>query len=777
MCITVLLIGCGYGGLSIESSIRSIIKGIQNANYRTEELKLEGLQLIQHIEFVEIFEDRCLQCLYILSKIEVEEENVLNIRVPKKRIKKLLGNRIRIPMEDESDWWSRISIELHKEEDDKKDESALRFSCSTGRARVEQQDLQTSPEIIDVLLEEMSTDNNWSGELAKTIFELLIPNDFKDEIKKQSNTMWVLDIDSAAYPWELLQDSLTNKPLCCNAGMIRQLQTKYYRNKISDVVGKKALVVGDPDLNGFPHAQQLPGAFKEANLVASLLDQYGYEMPNNCFNKSSTQIIKALFKDEYKIIHLAGHGVFDKKNPKASGMLIGNGIFLSTREIGQMSKVPEMVFVNCCFLGKTDSKSEKLFSNRYKLAANIGTQLIQNGVKVVIAAGWAVDDAAALYFTEIFYKELLAGANFGYAIKEARSKTFKRYPNNNTWGAYQCYGDPFFKLRDIKKPAPNLPYVLAQEAENDLTNLMNNADAKDFSGAAFEKRIAEIGDKVDAAGIRNAVITEKEAMAYAECNNYEKAFTKFESLLGMEEAWFSVRAMEKFCNIRAKLCVKNWQAGIEKNKQIKKMEQAITDLTQLMNMSPTAERLSIMGSAFKRKMMIDTSNNEKMVSLMLAADFYRQAYEKEGNKNRTYALTNWLEIEKILLLVKNQVGIKTTVKKYKFNDLTIAKADLKLMLDYKTNADSDMDYWSEIAHANAALCYWLMEGGNTKLVTENKVVEAYTKVWKFAGSQNKKTSEIEHFDFLIFVYSGLVKSPKIIKTLKKIRQDLVSIIK
>ena len=99
------------------------------------------------------------------------------------------------------------------------------------------------------------------------------------------------------------------------------------------------------------------------------------------------------------------------------------------------------------------------------------------------------------------------------------------------------------------------------------------------------------------------------------------------------------------------------------------------------------------------------------------------------------------------------------------------------MLDYKTNADNDMDYWSEIAHANAALCYWLMEGGNTKLVTENKVIEAYTKVWKFAGSQNKKTSEIEHFDFLIFVYSGLVKSPKIIKTLKKIRQDLVSIIK
>jgi hypothetical protein len=222
-----------------------------------------------------------------------------------------------------------------------------------------------------------------------------------------------------------------------------------------------------------------------------------------------------------------------------------------------------------------------------------------------------------------------------------------------------------------------MPYLLAQEAENDLTNLINNADAKSFSGSAFEKAISTIADKVDAAGIRNAVITEKEAMAYVECNNYEKAFSKFESLLCMEEAWFSVKAMEKFCNIRAKLCVKNWQAGIEKNKQVKKMEAAITDLIQLMNMSPTAERLSIMGSAFKRKMMIDTSSNERMISLMLAADFYRQAYEKPQNKNKAYALTNWLEIEKILLLVKNKAGLKTSIKKYKFNDLSKAKADLR----------------------------------------------------------------------------------------------------
>ena len=41
----------------------------------------------------------------------------------------------------------------------------------------------------------------------------------------------------------------------------------------------------------------------------------------------------------------------------------------------------------------------------------------------------------------------------------------------------------------------------------------------------------------------------------------------------------------------------------------------------------------------------------------------------------------------------------------------------------------------------------------------------------------KKVSEIEHFDFLISVYSGLVKSPANVKTITKIKKDLEKIIK
>ncbi|HNH22410.1 MAG TPA: CHAT domain-containing protein, partial [Ferruginibacter sp.] len=409
--ISVLLIGCGYGGLSIESSVRSILQGVQNANNKIGSLNQEGLRSIEHIEFVELYEDRSLQCLLVLNKIAGEEDG-LDIRMADRQMKKLLGSRTRIPMDNASDWWSRISIALQREKNEETGavDTALRFSSSTGSAREEQRDLQSNPVIVNRLIEDMSVKNRWSADLAKTVFELMIPNDFKDDIKKQPNTMWVLDTAAAAYPWELLQDSMTNaRPICCTSGMIRQLQTDKYRLKINAASGNKVLVVGDPELNGSRLAPQLPGALEEAKRVAELLGEHGYEMPNNCMRKQASQIVQAVFKDEYRIMHLAGHGIFNEKDPDRSGMLIGDGIFLSTREICQMSKVPDLVFVNCCYLGKVSGQAEETMSNRYKLAANIGTQLIMNGVKVVIAAGWAVDDANALLFAKRFYTEMLRG--------------------------------------------------------------------------------------------------------------------------------------------------------------------------------------------------------------------------------------------------------------------------------------------------------------------------------------------------------------------------------
>ena len=564
------------------------------------------------------------------------------------------------------------------------------------------------------------------------------------------------------------------------------MQTDKYRLKINAASGNKALVVGDPDLAGFKLAPQLSGAFEEAKMVASLLGDRGYEMPNNCLRKSASQIVQAIFKDEYRIMHLAGHGVFNEKNPDQSGMLIGNNVFLSTKEICQMSKVPDMVFVNCCFLGKMVAETEEMVSKRYKLAANIGTQLIMNGVKVVVAAGWAVDDKAALCFAKRFYDDMLGGEEFGKAIRNARAETYNQIKTsgskNNTWGAYQCYGDPFFKLTSIPRPASQKPYkrvynfLIPQQAEIELSNLINKTDTG-YPVKNTEEELEAIIAAIDVAGIRNASIIVKEASAYAECNNYEKAIEKFEQLLGMEKASFTIKALEKYCNMRAKLCIKNWNAGIKPKEQLRGVDTVIEDLNRLNKMSPTAERYSLLGSAYKRKAMMLPLKRDKIGAIIKAADYYRMADAMPQNENKTYSLVNWLELENILVQAGSQKWALSQAKAGKRPSLKYAKERIDEIIKGKAKSDADMDFWVEISIANAILCMWLLEGKNTAQVSEKALAGYYLKAWKMAGSQNKKIAEIEHFDFLTDAYTYLVKKPAILKAIGKIKAGLKDFLK
>jgi hypothetical protein len=287
--------------------------------------------------------------------------------------------------------------------------------------------------------------------------------------------------------------------------------------QVHTVLENVALVVADPDLQGF--AGQLPGALREGRLVSSLLNEEGFDT-TGIFNGHPSGIIEGLFSRDYRVIHLAGHGVFNEADPERSGMLIGKERFLKSRDIAQMSTVPELVFVNCCYLGKISGEAEALYQQRYRFAANIGTQLIDNGVKAVVVAGWAVDDEAALVFTEHFYRQLFAGATFGNAVQRARNAVYHQFPRTNTWGAYQCYGDQFYQLNPQHQEPAGKDFVLPVEAEIELANLLNKTDIPDYDTTALFRELDAISEGVDRCDVRNGAITEKEALVWYALGDY-----------------------------------------------------------------------------------------------------------------------------------------------------------------------------------------------------------------------------------------------------------------
>ncbi|MEO5595057.1 MAG: CHAT domain-containing protein, partial [Chitinophagaceae bacterium] len=771
--ISALPIACAYGGLSVEKSIRAIIMGVQNANNKIRLILLDRAKTVSCIEFVEQYQDRALNILYVLNGVEKDEDQTLNVVFEKKKLKKLLGSRERLPIDSSDEWWTRINVQLKEYNIKNAALRGLQFNISTGGAREEQRDLLTGREMIQELVNEMSGDNRWSPRLAKTIFELLVPNDFKEQLKKQANINWIVDKDTASYPWELLQDSTNNaKPLCINAGMVRQLATQDYRLKINVATKNTALVIGDPDLKGF--VTQLPGAFEEGEMVAGILKANDYE-PTKILRGSASDIIQALFSGEYKIIHLAGHGMFDEDPAKQSGMVIGNNVFLSTREISQMSVVPELVFVNCCYLGKTDGAAEALFRNRFKLAANIGTQLIENGVKVVIAAGWAVDDAAALEFTREFYKCMFEGDEFGQAVQQARRLIYDKYNKSNTWGAYQCYGDQFYTLTKGLSKQKTKEYVISKEAEVELANLLNKLEVSGYTTEGLVAELIAISTSVDKADIRNGAITEKEAMIFAGLCMYKEAVLKYESLLKMESATFSFAAMEQYCNIRPKFYISEFlKTGKGQAAFLKNIDTVIADLDILITYSPTSERLNLLGSAYKRRAILSNTKAQKMSAYKEAAAYYAKSFITKKN---AYALANWYELESILMLAGDKRKWGQTIKhkgsSYALPALKDAAKEIETILDLLTNTPgAEMNYWDLVSAGNLPLCLMMLnyKSASSQPPTYDKVFNTYKELWERAGSMGEKRGSIEHWNFLIDALS--VSNKTTAKALKNILVQL-----
>src|SRR5207344_3067166 len=111
---------------------------------------------------------------------------------------------------------------------------------------------------------------------------------------------------------------------------------------------------------------------------------------------SAVEILKELFARPYKILHLAAHGVYrhetldaDGGTKRVTGMVIGDDLYLTPTEVKQMRSVPELVFINCCHLGRIEDSAAAAAAAPVRppfnlIAANVATQFIDMGVRVVV---------------------------------------------------------------------------------------------------------------------------------------------------------------------------------------------------------------------------------------------------------------------------------------------------------------------------------------------------------------------------------------------------------
>ena len=110
--------------------------------------------------------------------------------------------------------------------------------------------------------------------------------------------------------------------------------------------------------------------------------------------------------------------------------------------------MPKFVFSNACESGITPDRSEQ---HSPGLAPNFAEAFFARGVQNFVCTAWPVNDRAARDFAKRLYSGLLGLDGhevepMHVAMREARVEIYNTDYGRRTWGAYQHYGNPYFRL-------------------------------------------------------------------------------------------------------------------------------------------------------------------------------------------------------------------------------------------------------------------------------------------------------------------------------------------
>ncbi|MEQ6342085.1 MAG: CHAT domain-containing protein [Gammaproteobacteria bacterium] len=806
--LSALLIGANSAAaITVEDSVATLMRAVAQANAEMERAHIPVR--IHRLEIIELFSDAATQAAHAACKlapaiaqslevhIDAQPELVIgrngrlrrsqmptpgqwrrwavtavaatHARTPLPLLPKAVAVHLKASLADASQvdpatWRAVLDCAFDDAQNRAEPPRALRYVAIADRARTEVRVQQLQPELIEKYVQLSRRDSQFRAGIARTLWELLLPNELKDGIGQITRLVLEVDAETANYPWELMVDDV--EPLCVKLGFVRQLETANFRTQIRAATSNSAYVVGDPVTSDT--IPSLPGARAEAKLVASLLAHKGFAVEHNPERPGGLDVFNRLYAQPYRVLHLAGHGYYEATptlDGKArSGMVLEGGLYLTAVEIAKMRHVPDLVFVNCCHLGQIGPEAKDSPSVAYnKLAASISRELIEMGVRAVVAAGWAVRDDAANSFAKVFYTAMLDGATFGAALQQARTETWTQFRDCNTWGAYQAYGDPDFRLNttdDTSTTSRARQYASVEEVLYELGSIwIETQDLSNdniFTPQEIEEKKKDLNARLTAlqkdcpaAWQTQGALLYRFARAYSELGEFKTAIDYYRGALAADEtdSDVDISAAEQLANLEARFG--------QKTNDIAMIHSAIERLGHLIALGKTRERLALLGSAYKRLAQVDTESKHMLKALKQAAHYYHEAAETGAQLDPYHAL-NWITLEALL-------GHKLPHAESWFTRCEAAAVER-----YATSRT----LWDAVALPDADIARRLMQGG-LKADAVDSIIARYREVFTAVqATPREQDSVVSQLKFIRQMLERLGGDGVTVETIKAILKGL-----
>jgi len=797
--ISSVLVGAtGDEGLGVRSAVRSIVRGVVEANRSL--VDDDGSSRCQYVR-LRLWERQAVEAELALAALaddacEGSEVETADFLPASARVSPILGRtrgalRHGIPRDLDQRPWSRLSIHASGQQDDP---SMLELQVSTdGRlAGVGTRGHGVERDRLNRILSEASRDPASQPGLYTTLFEQLLPNELKSHLGGAADIQLDVDLQTASIPWEMLEArgprGESRQPLALRAPITRKLKVELRESPVR-ASNPTALVIGNPPAGaGWP---TLPGAFNEAAAVAAVLagssqivTSKTYEPDHPDSSSIAREVETVICADAYRIMHIAGHGAFDPNDPSKTGILIGDSSFITATFLSRLHAVPDLVFLNCCHLGKmgpTDTDQNAAAGEFHRLGASLAAQLIQSGVRAVVAAGWAVEDSAAVAFATTFYEQMTrAGATFGAAAFAARQAAYRASPDSSTWGAYQCYGDSGLTLSLASTTgAPRVPTTV-REAMRRIEVLVDHVDSVGASASATGRDWAlEELLVIDQAATEQqwerhadgALLAEQLGGAFADIEWFSDALRWYDLAIAHPSSLASFRAYEQRANLRGRHAIDVLSSPHATDQQRAEAEadadKARTDIELLLEMGESKERRRLLAGHHKRRAVM-TEGEERYGHLTEAVTAYQMAYELEkadnGDKASPDELFTAVQLDAVRKAIKPRS--RAVVAKWNLNNID---ASLKLVNRLR---HSEQNFWLAVGRADGLLAKSMVEGTiGTKV---GLIVRLYKQAYDQRSTGRQRNSSADHVADLVELHPAGKQRDGLASIAEKLRAELRS---
>lgn len=751
-----VLLGGRAGTVSVADTLEAMLAALAEAQRR---LAAQGVAPLAAVRFMSVYEDDAHRIWHTLRR-DLGRPRYAGLFELDGEIAYAAGAQKRLMRMEDPDSWQAVQIVAA---DAGEGEAGFRFTAIGDQARADGYAIAADRGFVKQFVA-AAQHRTLDQAPTRALFHLIWPAELKRSSEEDRNIRLILDEAAAALPFELMDDRPADSgpdgakadPPAVRRGMLRQLiQTRFARLEATPHGAHRALVIGDP--RGGPLADdfpELPGARVEAEAVARLLERRGFEVVRLIGDKvTPDQVVERVLEGGWTVLHVSAHGEYDYpfrsdrnaakakgwdgdwahfEGPRHTGIVLGDKLTLSPSILQAMPEPPVFAFINCCSLGTVNSDDEARLraASRPDFAASFAAELIALGTRAVIAAGWEVSDQGALVFAKSIYRELLDNAlGFGEAVRIARGDVHAADPDDATWGAYQCYGEPDWRLRPEAEPKarhrPSPVFASPAEAIAAVEGLAGQARVggeREAARADLLVRLQALAHAIEKRGWEGRDgVAEQIARAYSALGEEESAIAWFERALA-DDAAPSLRVIETLARLRLRQAFR--RSDEPPAVALARIENIREQLTLLCTVAgATAERLSLIGAAADRAAQL-ARGEVRDTELARMRDAYRQAWKLGRDRDAARAYPAGLLAVTASVLLALRSG----------KDSEACREELEALAEELAKRTVPGDYWrtvSEIAHRLLAA---LIDQGVSP-ETANTLVAEFRHAGEEAGAE------------------------------------------